>query len=1064
MTPTKNEDNGTREVAVALKECKEQILSTWEARCRKKVPAANNLATSALRNSLPKFLDELIHSLEYPQPQKHFLDDERRMATEHGQERSEHPGYNLSQVIDEYYILRQVLFEALESKLKLSSEARDIILDAISVGVRNAAIEFASRKHQEYQSTNESLRTSEEQFRLVVEGVKDHAIICTNQKGDVIYWSPGAENLLGWKSEEMLGRSGSRIFIPEDREKGVDIEEMRTAIAQGMAEDNRWHIRKDNSRFFATGVMNPLRNSHGQLVGFVKVLRDFTEKMITQENLKKETSESQAALKTLNELVMQAPVAMVLVMEPEYRFVIANPAYEKIVGRKVAGKTVFESFTAEEVGHFVPIVNNVIKTGTPFVGKEIRVSLPDEKGIPQNFYVNLSYHPFVESDGVIRGVFTVVQDVTEQVESRKELELANQKLQAILDRAPMGISFIEAPAGKMILMNNQARTILGHESRVQDGYHQYGRMGAIHKDGSPYSAEEYPTVRAFKNGETIIDEDMTYVRPDGKKIDLSVSAGPIINHDGEISGAVGTFFDVTERNRLRAELEEREENFRAIFTQAASGIARMSTSSRWELVNERLLDILQYSLSELTQKTCIEMTHPDDAGIELHHLEELKAGKYDSFSMELRYLRKDGNYVWVHLTKSIVRDSQGAAKYYISVIEDITQRKKLEEELHRAKLAADRASASKSAFLANMSHEIRTPMTAVLGFTEILKDSTLTQSERMDAIARIDNSGRALLRLIDDILDISKIEAGRLDIQKSRFSPVAIVSEIVSFMRVNAERKGVSLKLKLDASVPSEATSDPGRLRQILVNLIGNAIKFTSEGEVVVSVKAEASRYLIFSVCDTGIGISEQDLKNLFKPFAQADGSITRKFGGTGLGLVLSRRLAETLGGSLEVSESVVGKGTTFVVRIDAKPFSYTDQPTIYVANEAKDAGSNQLELVNVRVLLAEDVVDNQVLLSKYLEKAGAQIAFANNGAEALEQALQGDFDIVLMDIQMPVLDGIRATKELRSRGYTRPIVALTAHAMPEEVKKSIEAGCNAHLTKPIDKKGLIEAIQKFIK
>lgn len=1052
----------TRELASVLKKSKELVLKTWEERCRSLLPAAGPLAPRALRNSLPQFLDELAKTLEYPQSQRYVLDEESRMAKEHGKKRSEQLEYDLSQVIDEYQILRQVLFEILEAETSIDVKARDIILDAISVGIRKGAVEFVESRNQASLQANENLRISEEQFRLVVEGVKDHAIICTDPEGVVVYWSPGAENLFLWKSDEILGASGSRIFIPEDLQQGMDRKEMKTAADEGMAEDNRWHVRKDQSRFFATGIMNPLRDSQGKLIGFVKVLRDFTEKMITQENLHRVKSEAEAARNTLNELVMQAPVAMGLVMEPDYRFVMANPAYEKIVGRKVAGKTVLEAFTDKEVGHFIPLLDKVVRTGQPFVGKEIPLSLPVSDGHLKTQYVNLSYHPFQESGGEVKGVFAVVQDVTEQVESRKELELANQKLQAILDRAPMGISFIEAPSGKMILMNDQARKILGHESRVKDHYTQYRKMGAIHKDGTPYNAEDYPTVRAFKYGETIIDEDMSYIRNDGKTIDLSVSAGPIFTHDGRISGAVGTFFDVTERNRLRAELEEREANFRAIFAQAASGIARISISSRWELVNVRLTEILQYSAEELSQKTCTEMTHPDDVETELTHLEEMQTGKYDSFSMEIRYLRKDRSYVWVILTKSIVRDVDGKAKYYISVIEDITERKKLEEELHRAKQVADRASASKSAFLANMSHEIRTPMTAVLGFTEILKDSTLTQAERIDAISRIDNSGRALLRLIDDILDISKIEAGRLDIQKSRFSPVAVVSDVVSFMRVNAERKGISLRLKVDASVPTEATSDPGRLRQILVNLIGNAIKFTSVGEVLVSLKAEDFRYLIFEVRDTGIGISEEDLKKLFKPFAQADGSITRKFGGTGLGLVLSRRLAETLGGSLDVAESIVGVGTTFVVRIDAKPFSYTEGPSAPSIPEIKHDGGARAELEDVRVLLAEDVIDNQILISKYLEKAGASVAFANNGAEAVELALQRDFDIILMDIQMPVLDGIRATKELRSKGYTGPIVALTAHAMAEEVKKSIEAGCNAHLTKPIDKKALVEAVQKF--
>ncbi len=376
---------------------------------------------------------------------------------------------------------------------------------------------------------------------------------------------------------------------------------------------------------------------------------------------------------------------------------------------------------------------------------------------------------------------------------------------------------------------------------------------------------------------------------------------------------------------------------------------------------------------------------------------------------------------------------------------------------------AESANAAKSAFLANMSHEIRTPMSAILGFTELLHDADLSAADREDAIARIDRSSRNLLRLIDDILDISKIESNKVDIHRTRFSPQELVGEVISLLRIQAEQNNLELKLVISKDVPNFAYSDPIRVRQILINLIGNAIKFTKIGEITVSLKAEEQRFIVFEVEDTGIGISESDRRKLFQPFAQADSSIARKFGGTGLGLALSRRLCERLGGNLVLAESHPGRGSRFKAYIDGSPFE-NDRIPLKVTSETQlkqmvDEGA----LRGKRILVAEDISDNQILMRFYLEPAGAIIDFASNGAEAVEMAKTHDYDVVLMDIQMPQVDGIQATRTLRASGYTHPIVALTAHAMPEEINRSLDAGCNAHLTKPIAKSELISALLRYV-
>jgi CheY-like chemotaxis protein len=361
-------------------------------------------------------------------------------------------------------------------------------------------------------------------------------------------------------------------------------------------------------------------------------------------------------------------------------------------------------------------------------------------------------------------------------------------------------------------------------------------------------------------------------------------------------------------------------------------------------------------------------------------------------------------------------------------------------------------------------------MAAILGFTEVLRTFDLSDSERLDALKRIEKSGKGLLSLIDDILDLAKIEAGKISTEKKRISPHEVVSEVVELLRLQAEQRKLQLRLTISDSVPQIVHSDAVRVRQILTNLIGNAIKFTKTGVVTLKVgtdfKSEAqASYLTFDIIDTGLGIAEADQEHLFQPFAQADGSIARKFGGTGLGLALSRRLAQELGGDLILIKSIPNIGSHFFAKIEAGPF---DQ---FLPNESGEKNpdpylqelNSSKALEGARVLVVDDAPDNRFLMRRFLEQAGALVEHATGGKEALEMAMIGDYDVILMDIQMPEIDGITATRRLRAQGFKIPILAVSAHAMPSEIARSHEAGCNEHLTKPCAKATLIATVKKYL-
>lgn len=387
------------------------------------------------------------------------------------------------------------------------------------------------------------------------------------------------------------------------------------------------------------------------------------------------------------------------------------------------------------------------------------------------------------------------------------------------------------------------------------------------------------------------------------------------------------------------------------------------------------------------------------------------------------------------------------------------------EKYKRKSEDAEAANRAKSSFLANMSHEIRTPLNSIMGFGDLLLDPDNTEEDRTEFVDAIQRNGKLLTQIIDDILDLSKVEAGKLLVESVPTSVPDVMADILRLMHQQAAEKGIEVNVAIRPNTPRMLVTDPTRLKQILLNVMGNAIKFTKKGRVDLEVMmitdpVSGSPKLQFTVKDSGRGISPEQQDQLFQPFMQADASTTRKFGGTGLGLILSRRLAHSLGGSLELKESALGVGSTFVATVDASrsegAFHSPDEspkPVVVSSNSDKKL------LQGVNVLVVEDVTDNQNLIRQILFRNGANVDLAENGQIGVEKALLRNYDIVLMDLQMPVKDGFTATAELRLQGYQKPIVALSAAAMVEERKRAIMIGCSAHITKPINVVGLLKAV-----
>ncbi|MDQ3233149.1 MAG: response regulator, partial [Pseudobdellovibrionaceae bacterium] len=409
---------------------------------------------------------------------------------------------------------------------------------------------------------------------------------------------------------------------------------------------------------------------------------------------------------------------------------------------------------------------------------------------------------------------------------------------------------------------------------------------------------------------------------------------------------------------------------------------------------------------------------------------------------------------------SAKRDASGLIDGVMILGADVT------EQL-QARIAAEASSASKSAFLANMSHEIRTPLGAILGFSDLLKDDNLSAEERDRYIDTINRNSKALTQIIDDILDLAKIEANRLDVEEVNFSLFDLMHEAIELFKEKAKQKCIELTLAFDGKVPRFICSDPTRLRQIVFNIIGNAIKFTDVGGVHIQVRlldqTDGSLRIAIDVKDTGRGIGTIQKQKLFQPFTQADNTTTRQFGGTGLGLALSKRLCEALGGSIDIMESELTKGSHFMISFLASCIPTVDKPAA-TSRLQKPMASEDLKLKDLHVLVVDDMVDNQILLKRYLTRNGATVDFASDGSEGVEKALNQTHDLVLMDIQMPRMDGYQAIRALHAQGYKKPVVALTAHALLEERRRTAAAGFAGHLTKPFNKDELVETVSHLAK
>lgn len=626
------------------------------------------------------------------------------------------------------------------------------------------------------------------------------------------------------------------------------------------------------------------------------------------------------------------------------------------------------------------------------------------------------------------------------------------RLRAILDTAVDGIVTINT-RGHIMGVNHAAEQIFGWCSDELMGRNVSMLMPEpFRSNHDGYLANYLKTGVAHIIG---AGREVEGVRKDGRQFPMRLAIGHV--RLPQEDWFVGFVTDISARVAMEQALTENEAKLRSLVSNIPGAAYRCLLDERWPMifVSDAIDAITGYPPADFQlpdpPRSYADLVIPEDQVL-VQNLDQYLT----PFHLEYRIRHRDGRVRWILDTGSCVFDEQGKPQWLDGFLMDITRRKEMEQELFQAKERAEQAAAARSAFLANMSHEIRTPMNAIIGFSDVLMGTALNPEQHRH-LSIISSAARSLLHLLNDILDSAKLEKGKLVLESLDFSLPELLDAVLSTLGMQARRKGLALNLNLHPQLADHFVGAPDRIRQVLTNIVGNAIKFTEQGKVDLDVRPERPGFLLFRVTDTGIGIAPDRLESIFEPFTQADASMSRRFGGTGLGTTISKQLVELMGGWIRV-HSTPGKGSCFEFCLPLPPGRRAEP----------GAGTSSVRLPALQVLAVDDIQQNLDLLSLLLGKAGHQVSLAHDGLEALEKVQQQRFDLILMDMQMPRLDGLAAARRIRDwqrQQGERPsaIIALTASVLDEDKLAAHDAGMDGFSSKPVDLDSLNREIARVL-
>jgi PAS domain S-box-containing protein len=880
----------------------------------------------------------------------------------------------------------------------------------------------------------------------IIESSED-AIIAYTPEGFILTWNRGAETLFGYTAGEVLGQPVSVLVPPERHHR---LAHLTGCVLEGsrVGGYDTLGLRK-NGRIVPVWVTaSPIRNTAGDVAAISVVLRDISERQ--------EAERTRAALASIVESSQDAIASVSL----DQSIVSWNRAAESLFG-----------YTAQEIiGKPISILEvqgRSPETRACMDGIRQGLAIPPFDTVLQardhEVDVVLSISPIRNSAGQIVGSSGIARDIGQRVEAERKLRESEERFRNVFEHAPVGMC-VAALDGRCIQVNESLCRMLGYSQEELTGK---AWAELTHPDDLALSRQMWEQLR--REPDTTVEGEKRYLHRSGSVVWARVRISLLRDSLRRPLYCVVHAEDITERKRAVQALQASEEKFR----QLAENIREVFWMKGPD--NEGMLYISP-AYEQIWGRTCeslyrnptswLDAVHPDD--LEQAHRLFARTKRGEASEFEYRIRTPDGQEKWIRDRAFPIRGQAGQVIRVVGIAEEITDRKRYEEELIRAREGADAANRARSRFLANMSHEIRTPMNGVLGMLQLLMGTNLTAEQREYA-GVAETSGRTLLALIDDILDLAKIEARKVTVDSQTFQLSEAVEGVVRLLRVQANAKGLNIGWSISPKIPRVLCGDIRRLRQVLTNLLANAVKFTRLGSVTLDVSLEAHDDLAvtvrFTVTDTGIGIRPEQVARLFTPFTQADDSASRKYGGTGLGLAISKQLVELMGGAIGV-DSREGQGSTFwftvVFQLPAADQPLTEPERLDPRARASARAATPSR--GTRILVAEDHPVNRQLALAQLTKLGYEATAVTNGAEAVEAVACGGYDLVLMDCQMPVMDGFEATRQIRGSAQPGiPIVAITADAMPADEDRCLAAGMNGYLAKPVDLAKLAAAIAKWL-
>jgi PAS domain S-box-containing protein len=892
-------------------------------------------------------------------------------------------------------------------------------------------------------------RAAEETQRLLsamVESSED-AIIGYNARGIILTWNRGAESILGYSTQEALETHVSMLVPPERAESQ---RQFTNRVLQGnsVLRHEGFCLRKDGRLIDVSATGYPIKNSAGNVEIVTVSLRDVSER--------KEAEAARALLASIVESSDHAIVGMGL----DGIIVSWNRSAEALfgyAGHEAIGRSA-QILPAPGHVHEVPEVIGALMQGqtvTPFESVGLR---KDGSRVDLSLCVSLTRN----AAGVPTGVAVIIHDIGPRIRDEQKLRETEERFRIMADGCPALMWVTNAQGGNEFI-NRAFREFCGKSYEQVEG-NQWQLL--VHPDDAADYGEAFQ--RAVKE-QTSFQREARIRRADGQWRWVESSAEPRFSVDGSFLGHVGLSPDITERKQVEQSLKSSEEKFRQLAENIREVFWMMSpTTDEILYISPAYEHVWGRTCQSLYERpmSWIESIHPED----LERAHELfdRQVQGESIKSEYRIVCPDGKQKWICDQAFPIRDDAGQVIRVVGIAEEITGQKRYETELILACEGADVANEAKSRFLANMSHEIRTPMNGVMGMIQLLLETELTSEQRRFATVA-NSSGRTLVALIDDILDLSKIEARKITLENLEFDPRAAIEDVLQLLRVQADGKGLRLQACIPPEIPPVLKGDANRLRQVFTNLCANAIKFTERGEVRVAAalvsRNEKAATVRFTVTDTGIGIPGDRVAEIFAPFVQADVSTTRKYGGTGLGLTISKQLVAMMGGSIGV-ESSEGKGSTFwfTAVFDLAPEGVRLPERL--PDRARSVKRRVIPSTGraARILVAEDNIVNRKVALALLRKLGYEATAVTDGAEAVEAVAQGLYDLVLMDCEMPVMDGFEATRRIReSDRKSIPIIAFTASAMAEDRNRCLREGMNDYLAKPVDMNSLDGVLARWL-